>query len=45
YVKVLDWTSQLSLDFNPSYDYIVATNCIYSLDLIPYFAKCLYDLS
>ncbi|CAG8753154.1 26206_t:CDS:1 [Dentiscutata erythropus] len=45
YVKVLDWTSQLSSDFTPPYDYIVATDCIYSLDLIPYFAKCLYDLS
>ncbi|KAF0467325.1 hypothetical protein F8M41_026042 [Gigaspora margarita] len=45
YVKVLDWTLQLSSDFNPPYDYIVATDCIYSLDLIPYFAKCLYDLS
>ncbi|CAG8539855.1 14666_t:CDS:1 [Cetraspora pellucida] len=45
YVKVLDWTTQLSSDFTPPYDYIVASDCIYSLDLIPYFAKCLYDLS
>ncbi|CAG8790483.1 3941_t:CDS:1, partial [Racocetra fulgida] len=45
YVKVLDWTTQLSSDFTPPYDYIVATDCIYSLDLIPYFVKWLYDLS
>src|SRR5205814_269228 len=46
-VKILDWTiTRLQPpEFTPPYDYIVATDCIYSLDLINHFVRCLNELS
>lgn len=46
-VKVLDWTiTQLQPpEFTPPYDYIVATDCIYSLDLIHHFVRCINELA
>ncbi|CAG8609192.1 5266_t:CDS:2, partial [Scutellospora calospora] len=35
----------LPSDFTSPYDYIVATDYRYSLDLIPHFIKCLQNLS
>ncbi|RIA84262.1 putative methyltransferase-domain-containing protein [Glomus cerebriforme] len=46
-VKILDWTvTKLQPpEFTPPYDYIVATDCIYSLDLINHFVRCINELS
>ncbi|CAI2176141.1 2248_t:CDS:1 [Funneliformis geosporum] len=45
--KILDWTitQLIPPEFTPPYDYIVATDCIYSLDLISHFVRCLNELA
>jgi predicted nicotinamide N-methyase len=46
-VKILDWTvTRLRPpEFTPPYDYIVATDCVYSLDLIHHFVRCINELA